>query len=129
MTRYLLDTTALIDASKRREPATSRIRAMIAAGDEVCVTAIGIAEFYSGVAPGERSGRRDFLDSLRYLQLTRDAARRAGEDRYDFARRGQTLSTPDALIAAVAREHQAIIVTDNVKDYPQGDIQLLPLSP
>ena len=69
------------------------------------------------------------MDSLRYLQIARDAARRAGEDRYDFARRGQTLSTPDALIAAVAREHQAIIVTDNVKDYPQGDIQLLPLSP
>ena len=101
---------------------------MIAAGDEVCVTAIGITEFYSGVAPEDRFVRRAFLDSLRYLEVTRDAARRAGYDRYDFARRGQTLSTPDVLIAAVAREYQAIIVTDNVKDYPQSDIQLLPLN-
>jgi len=39
------------------------------------------------------------------------------------------LSTTDTMIAAVAREYNAIIVTDNVKDYPQGDIQILPLSP
>ena len=101
---------------------------MIASTDEVCVTAVAIAEFFSGLVPEERPVWRRFLESLRYLQITRDAARRAGEDRYDFARRGQTLSTPDALIAAAAREHQAIVVTDNVSDYPQSDIQVLALN-
>ncbi|MCL5263870.1 MAG: glutaredoxin family protein [Chloroflexi bacterium] len=37
--------------------------------------------------------------------------------RYDFARRGKILSTTDALIAAVAQEKEAAIVTNNVKDY------------
>lgn len=51
MTRYLLDTTALIDFSKGREPARTRIPQMIAAGDELAVCAVNVAEFYAGVQP------------------------------------------------------------------------------
>jgi predicted nucleic acid-binding protein len=102
---------------------------MVAAEDEVCITAKASPNSFSGVAPQERAIRQEFLDSLRYLDITREAARRAGEYRYDFARRGQTLSTPDALVAAVAREYSAIIVTDNVRDYPMDDVQLMPFMP
>jgi len=51
----------------------------------------------------------------------------AGQDRYSFARRGRTLSITDMLVAATAREHQAILVTGNVKDYPMTDIDIFPL--
>ena len=129
MTRYLLDTNALIDYSKGREPAFSRINVMIASREELGVCAINITEFYAGLRPDERFDGEDFLTSLRYWDISREAAIRAGEDRYYFARRRQMLSTTDTMIAAVAREYNAIIVTDNVKDYPQGDIQILPLSP
>ena len=73
MTRYLLDTTALIDFSKNREPARSRILHLIGTADEL------------GVSP------------------------------------------TDSLIAAVAKEQQAVLITNNIKDYPMEEIDLLPL--
>jgi predicted nucleic acid-binding protein len=37
------------------------------------------------------------------------------------------LATTDTLAASVAKEQQAIIVTNNLKDYPMSGLQLLPL--
>lgn len=128
MTRYLLDTTALIDFSKGREPTCSRLLALIAAGDELGVCAINIAEFYSGIPIDKRDVWNEFINSLSYWDITREAAIHAGCDRYDFARKGQTLATTDALIAAVARDRQATLMTNNVKDYPMSDITVLSLN-
>lgn len=127
MTRYLLDTTALIDFSKGREPARSRLLAMIEAGDELGVCAINVAEFYTGIPSDQRAVWDEFIGALSYWDITHEAAARAGHDRYDFARKGQTLSVADALIAAVARHHGATLTTNNVKDYPMADITVLPL--
>lgn len=127
MTRYLLDTTALIDFSKNREPARSRVLAMIEAGDELGVCAINVAEFYSGIPPEQRFTWDEFIGSLRYWGITRDAARQAGRFRYEFAQKGIMLSTTDALIAAVAQERGAAVVTSNVKDYPMEEIHILAL--
>jgi predicted nucleic acid-binding protein len=127
MSRYLLDTTALIDFSKGREPARSRILQMIEAGDELGVSPVNIAEFFAGVPPSQRTVWGEFMDSLHYYEISSEAARQAGIFRHDFARKGATLSTMDALIAAVAQERQAAIVTNNVKDYPMEGIDILPL--
>jgi predicted nucleic acid-binding protein len=51
MTRYLLDTDALIEFSKRREPASSRILSWIDEGETVGVCAITVAEFAAGLSP------------------------------------------------------------------------------
>jgi len=109
LTRYLLDTTALIDFSKGREPARSRILKMIQEGDELGVCAVNIAEFYAGIPANQRAVWDEFTGSLQYWQ-------------------GKILSTTDTLMAAVALDHQAILVTNNVKDYPMGQIQILPMS-
>ena len=45
MTTYLLDTTAFIDFSKRREPAYSQLLAWIDNGDALAVCAISVAEY------------------------------------------------------------------------------------
>ena len=128
MTRYLLDTTALIDFSKGREPARSRILKMIQEGDELGVCAVNIAEFYAGIPANQRAVWDEFTGSLQYWDTTIEAARQAGQFRYHFARQGKILSTTDTLMAAVALDHQAILVTNNVKDYPMGQIQILPMS-
>jgi predicted nucleic acid-binding protein len=128
MSRYLLDTTALIDFSKEREPAFSFILSAARAGEQLGICAINVAEFYAGLPLRARGKWERFVGSLQYWEITKPAAVRAGEYRYEFARSGQILSTMDALVAAVARENQATIVTSNVKDYPMADIQLLPLT-
>jgi predicted nucleic acid-binding protein len=129
MTRYLLDTTALIDFSKDREPTRSRVLSMITAGDELGVCAINVAEFYTGVSPAtERPALDQFIRSLAYWEITFGAAVRAGRYRHDFLRTGQTLSTTDVLVAAVARERHATLVTNNPKHYPMADITVLSLA-
>ena len=128
MTRYLLDTSALIDFSKGREPARSEILALIAGGDEIAVCPINVAEFYAGIPPDQRPDWDTFFRALGYWHISREAARQAGSIRYDFARQGQPLSTADTLIAAVAQEKGAVIVTNNVKDFPMPGIRLRPLT-
>jgi predicted nucleic acid-binding protein len=100
---------------------------MIDTGEELGICAINVAEFYSGVPVSERTIWDDFIGALAYWEITRDGATKAGHDRHGFLQRGQTLSTTDALVAAVAREQQATLVTDNTNDYPMTDIVLLSL--
>jgi predicted nucleic acid-binding protein len=56
-----------------------------------------------------------------------DAAMQAGQDRYRYTRQGKAIAITDALLAAVARERHAILVTGNVKDFPMDDLVLFPL--
>lgn len=49
----------------------------------------------------------------------------AGRYRYQHARAGQQIETPDATIAAVARAHKATVVTANTKDFPMTDIPVV----
>ena len=127
MTTYLLDTTTLIDFSKGQEPVRSRLLAMLEAGHTLALCAVNLTEFYAGVPPEQRVQWDEFFSGLPYWDITREAATHAGGIRYEFARRGITLSTQDTLIAAVALERGAVIVTDNVKDYPMAGLQLLSL--
>ncbi|MGH2531055.1 MAG: type II toxin-antitoxin system VapC family toxin [Thermomicrobiales bacterium] len=96
---------------------------------EVAVSAVQVAEFISGLASSKRPIRQSFLESLRFWEINQWAAQQAGIYRYDFARRGVALSTPDTLIAAVAREYEAILVTNNAKDFPLPDVELIVLRP
>lgn len=118
MARYLLDTDSLIDFSKGWEPTRSKFLQLIEGGDELGVCAINIAEFYSGIPPESRSLWDEFFAALGYWIITREAAADAGMDRYGLARGGQLITTADSLIAAVAKEQHAIVLTSNTKDFP-----------
>lgn len=107
MTRYLLDTSALIDFSKGREPATSLVLQLITEGDDVGVCAVNVAEFSAGLPPEARQQWRDFLMAVSYWDAGQAVAQQAGTWRYQFAVRGTPLSTADVLIAAVAHEQRA----------------------
>jgi predicted nucleic acid-binding protein len=128
VTRYLLDTDALIDFSKRRDPAYSQILAWIDAGDLLGASAITIAEFYSGLTQNEAAAWEEFVSSLAYWDIGVWAAMQAGQDRYRFARQGRIITTTDALVAAAARQYGAVLVTGNTKDYPMEDISVFPLA-
>ena len=117
MSRYLLDTTALIDLAKGREPATSAIHRWIEDGDELAVSAVQVAEFYRGVRPAERPVWDEFFATLTYLDISLGAARRAGTMRYDLDRQGNALPLTDTLIAVAAVEAGMALVTGNVRHY------------
>jgi predicted nucleic acid-binding protein len=125
VSRYMLDTSVLIDLSKSAGTTRSTIRSWIDGGDEIGVCGIQIAEFYRGLAPDERPIWGAFFDDLLCWEVSLDATKRAGIDQYDFDRRGTTISTPDAIITAVAREQSAVLVTNNVRDFPMPGLALL----
>ena len=45
----------------------------------------------------------------------------------DYGRKGITLATTDATIAAVALYHELTLMTDNLKHYPMKELDLYPL--
>ena len=96
-------------------------------GRTLCTCDIVITEVYSGLRPHERPRAEVFLSSLQFLPASPNAARRAGEWRYDYARQGIQLPTTDCLIAAIAAEYDATVVTGNVRHFPMADVATLAL--
>jgi len=94
----------------------------LAEGHTLGTTCVNLAEIERGLRSKERRQAAAFLDRLRFLATGREAARRAGRYQADWAVRGRTIHTADALIAGTARAHGAVLVTHNLGDFPMQDI-------
>lgn len=126
VTKYLLDTTALIDYLRGRREMVELLAGMADSGHELGVCSINVAELYSGLNEKHRTVAGKLVDSLEYWEATHDTARIAGMYRFDYARKGITLATTDALVAAIAVSRGAVLVTSNARHYPMKELQLLP---
>jgi predicted nucleic acid-binding protein len=118
----LLDSTVLTDISRQREPSSSWFQDAAWGPNELCVSAVSFAEYFAGLRPEQRSSWREFISNLTHLDVTKDIAVRAGIFRFELARQGRILLIPDALIAAKAIAHRAILVTANIKDFPVSEL-------
>ena len=127
MSRHLLDSDAAIDFLYGIPASVALLRQLVHQGNRLCTCDVVNAEVFSGLDPSDRQRGWEFLSSLEFLATTAAASRHAGEWRYDFARRGIALATTDTLIAAVALEHQAALITGNVRHFPMPGLSLVPL--
>lgn len=123
----LLDTSVLIDALNGRAEIRSFLQEHLRAHHALACCAITIAEVHAGMRRHEAPATSEFLDALDYYEATRAIARRAGDLRAAWSRKGHTLSLPDVLIAAVALEHGLALATANHKHFPMPELHLLPL--
>jgi predicted nucleic acid-binding protein len=124
---YLLDTDAVIDFFKGFPSSVELIQQLFQQGENLCTCAVVMAVVYAGLNPTERGRGEELLGSLRFFATSPGAARQAGLWRYAFARQGVQLATTDCLIAAVAHERGATLVTGNMDDYPMPELRRLPL--
>jgi tRNA(fMet)-specific endonuclease VapC len=85
---------------------------------------VNLAEIEAGLRRPERRHAGALLDRLRFLPTDREAAHRAGRYQAEWARKGRTIQTPDALVAGTARSHGAILVTHNTDDFPMRDLRV-----
>jgi predicted nucleic acid-binding protein len=121
-TLFLLDTTVLVDVSRDRDPATNWLRETIQRQRRIGVSAVSVAEFFSGLLPEKRPIWLRFLEDLTHFDVTLEIALQAGILRYDLARRGRAIQIPDAVIAATAATYGATLVTANIEDFQIPEI-------
>ncbi|HUY61799.1 MAG TPA: PIN domain-containing protein [Candidatus Dormibacteraeota bacterium] len=124
LTVYVLDSTVLIGYLRDLPAIASDLRGRLAEGHTLATTCVNIAEVERGLRAKERQRAAAFLDALRFLPTNREAASRAGRHQADFARRGRTIHTADALVAGTARAHGAVLLTHNVSDFPMHDLRV-----
>jgi predicted nucleic acid-binding protein len=93
----------LIDHLRGRGEVVDQITALVHQGHRLGFCGINVAEVYSGLRPEEQDRADRLLDALDFHDIPREAAKQAGQYRYDFARQGVALSATDSLVAGVAR--------------------------
>jgi predicted nucleic acid-binding protein len=128
MAIFLLDTTVIIDAINGKRGRDQILDDLLAQRNLLACCSINVTEVYAGMRPHETTVTEAFLRSLKFYEVTWDIARQAGELKYEWAKKGQTIALPDITIAAVALAHGLSLVTDNRKDFPMSELQfhLLP---
>ncbi len=104
---------------------TSFILDLVSHGHLPCVSCVTVAEIKRGIRPKERRAAALLLDRLGFLVTTKEAATRAGRYQAEFSKRGRTIHLADALVAGTARFHGAILVTDNIAEFPMRDLQVM----
>lgn len=124
LTVYVLDSTVLIGYLRDMPSIASGLRRRLSDGHTLATTCVNLAEVERGLRPRERRRAVAFLDALRFLVTDREAARRAGQYQADWAKRGRTIHTADALVAGTARAHGAVLLTHNLDDFPMPDLRV-----
>jgi predicted nucleic acid-binding protein len=124
MTRFLLDSTFIIDVlnNKRGRPAV--MKDLIANQHELACCPVNVTEVFSGMQGPETAKTQALLQGLLYIPIDFEAARLAGELRQMWARKGKTFLVPDMIIAALCIREDLTLITDNRKDFPMPEIKL-----
>jgi predicted nucleic acid-binding protein len=117
MTLYILDTTFLVDHLRGDRDTHDRMARLVELGDEPFVTDVIVAEAWSGAHDDDDPDLEALLRFIEFVQPGPIQAKRAGRFRAEARRRGWTLSTADALIAASAESLDATILTRNLRDF------------
>jgi tRNA(fMet)-specific endonuclease VapC len=125
--RYLLDTDTLIDCILGTGNTRERIQELIERKEEIALCPVTVAEVYSGLSEKRRIKWESWLLSLSYWHISFDVAAQAGTYRKTASESGRRLSTTDSLLAALARDKGATLLTSNIKDYPMRDVRILSL--
>jgi predicted nucleic acid-binding protein len=92
MTVFLPDSSVLIDTLKNKQDRVSMLRSLVAAGHSLACCAITVGEIYSGMRASEAAFTEQFVSTLVWLDTSFSVARKAGELRNEWARKGKTLS-------------------------------------
>jgi predicted nucleic acid-binding protein len=127
MAIFLLDTSVIVDAINGKRGRAEFLDGLLAQRNLLACCSINVTEVYAGMRPHEAKVTEALLRSLKFYQVTWEIARRAGEMKNEWAKKGHTIALPDVTIAAVALDNRLTLVTDNRKHFPMPELQVLPL--
>jgi len=115
----LLDANTLIHYLKGREPVVARLQA--ASPREIAVPSVVAYEIEYGSlklgSPRRRALASQLIAALAQVPFDHDAARESARIRLDFESRGVPISPLDLLVAGTAISRNAVLVTNNTKEF------------
>lgn len=123
--RYLLDSTLLIDHANLDEPASALLSDLHSTANELYTCDVVTCETLSQGDPSHLRRLRALLDALEYVATSPGAARWAAASRLKRHRAGGKLGLGDSLIAGVAAELGATVVSRNRPDFERQGIEVL----
>lgn len=123
--RYLLDSTLLIDHANGDQAALDMLRSLFEDGHDLYTCDVVTCEALSLGDSGDVRKVESLLDALEYVAMSPSAARWAGASRRSRHRAGGKRAVGDALIAGLAVELEAVVVTRNVRDFAQQGVETL----
>lgn len=118
MARWLIDTCVLIDHLRGVSTALALLESGIEDNVELWSVVVVRTEIFAGMRASEARATRRLLDQLRWVDVTRTLADRAGELARKYLRSHRSIDTVDYLIAAAAQAASAELKTTNVRHYP-----------
>lgn len=118
---YLLDTDSCVYVLTGREPLVSR-RLQSIRDSDVAISAVTIAEMYSGAARSEqpaptRAAQDSFFERFTSLPFDEAAADAYGQIDGFLKSRGMSIGPLDTQIAAMALVHNLTLVTHNTRHF------------
>lgn len=124
---YFCDTNILSEAMKRQPD--PKVTQWLSRQDWVYMSVITVEEIYFGLTYKEAPKQREWFEKfLRFgtevLPVTLAVAKRCGELRGNFRKKGISRTQADLLIAATAFEHNLTLATRNTRDFDDCGIQL-----
>lgn len=123
--RYLLDSTLLIDHGNRDPAAIETLRRLFEEGHELYTCDVVTCETLSFGGSDDLRHLERLLDALEYVSTSPNAARWAGASRRSRHRAGGKRAVGDALIAGVATDLDAVVVTRNTTDFERQGVRIL----
>lgn len=124
MTRYLVDTTFLIDYLRDDPGAVARFERFFAEGDDVLMNEIVVCEARFGLTSDQVPRLEALMRPTEFVQPGPSAALNAGGWRAEARYTGRVLSLADALIAAAADAADAVVLTRNVRDFSLAPVRV-----
>jgi tRNA(fMet)-specific endonuclease VapC len=118
---FLLDTNFCIQILTSRSPHIQQ-RFLQHSPEEIALCSIVKAELLYGARHSQRVETnlqllQTFFEPLQSLTFDDRCAEEAGQIRADLAAQGKPIGPNDLLIAAIARTHDAVLVTHNTKEF------------
>jgi predicted nucleic acid-binding protein len=124
--KYILDTTVLIDHVRGYEPGAAILGRLFEETGDLFTCDVVSCEALSRGDPDEQRIVRILLDALEYVATGPEAARWAGERRRLGVEAGaRKPAVADALIAGVAWQLGATVVTRNARDFEPFGVPVL----
>lgn len=123
MTRYVLDTSFVIDHLRGDRAAQRRFARIFEEGDQPIVNEVVACEAWTGAPATGDPALTALMRVVEFVQPGPTSAERAGQWRQRARTRGQTLSLADALIAA-SGDDDAVVLTRNVRDFALTPVRI-----